>query len=144
MNLLQNAHIVARTVIARDAYECEGLKRFMPSIPSLFSFFSVLLTKYFSSIFSFLVLINDLPFLMKQPPKKEISEENQISYACDVVRLLLPWLRKLRQEQMEEKKLEAKIKGSVFWTSIVVCHKLVSEIAVHANLFLLQVFWLMI
>ncbi|XP_066336268.1 lysine-specific demethylase JMJ26-like isoform X3 [Miscanthus floridulus] len=48
---------------------------------------------------------------VEEPPKKEISEENQISYACDVVRLLLPWLRKLRQEQMEEKKLEAKIKG---------------------------------
>lgn len=54
---------------------------------------------------------------MKQPPKKEISEENQICYACDVMRLLLPWLRKLRQEQLEEKKLEAKIKGSVFWSS---------------------------
>ncbi|ONM06881.1 Transcription factor jumonji (jmjC) domain-containing protein [Zea mays] len=48
---------------------------------------------------------------VEEPPKKEISEENQISYACNVVRLLLPWLRKLRQEQMEEKKLEAKIKG---------------------------------
>ena len=81
---------------------------------------------------------------MQQPPKMNISEVNRIHYACHVLRLLLPWLRKLRQEQMEEKKLEAKIKGSVFWTSIVVCHKLVSEIAVHANLFLLQVFWLMI
>ncbi|WVZ59777.1 hypothetical protein U9M48_009876 [Paspalum notatum var. saurae] len=61
--------------------------------------------------FSYLVLINDLPFLIEQPPKKEISEENQIRYACYVVRSLLPFLRKLRQEQMEEKKLEAKIKG---------------------------------
>lgn len=50
-------------------------------------------------------------------PEKEISEENQIRYACDIVRMLLPWLRKLRQEQMDEKKLEAKIKGTMFWTS---------------------------
>ncbi|CAL4934651.1 unnamed protein product [Urochloa decumbens] len=48
---------------------------------------------------------------VEEPPKKEISEGNQIRYACHVVRLLLPWLRKLRQEQMEEKELEAKIKG---------------------------------
>ncbi|KAJ1294642.1 hypothetical protein BS78_01G161000 [Paspalum vaginatum] len=48
---------------------------------------------------------------VKEPPKKEVSEENQIRYASYVVRLLLPFLRKLRQEQMEEKKLEAKIKG---------------------------------
>lgn len=48
---------------------------------------------------------------VKEPPKKEISEESQIRYACYVVRLLLPFLRKLRQEQMEEKILEAKIKG---------------------------------
>ncbi|XP_039819572.1 lysine-specific demethylase JMJ25-like isoform X2 [Panicum virgatum] len=46
-----------------------------------------------------------------EPPKKKISEENQICYACHVLRLLLPWLRKLRQEQMEEKEFEAKIKG---------------------------------
>ncbi|XP_012704397.3 lysine-specific demethylase JMJ25 isoform X1 [Setaria italica] len=48
---------------------------------------------------------------VEEPPKKEISEGNQIRYACHVVHLLLPWLRKLQQEQMEEKKLEAKIKG---------------------------------
>ncbi|CAN6287576.1 unnamed protein product [Urochloa humidicola] len=48
---------------------------------------------------------------VEEPPKKEISEGNQIRYACRVVSLLLPWLRKMRQEQMEEKKLEAKIKG---------------------------------
>lgn len=56
---------------------------------------------------------------MKQPPKKDISERSQIRYACHVVRLLLPWLRKLRQEQMEEKKLEAKIKGIVFWCLLI-------------------------
>jgi hypothetical protein len=92
----------------------------MPSIPSpyFFCLFYIssqfCLLNIFSSKFSFPVLLNDLPFHMKQPPKKEISEENQISYACNVVRLLLPWLRKLRQEQMEEKKLEAKIKGILF------------------------------
>ncbi|OEL29728.1 Lysine-specific demethylase JMJ25 [Dichanthelium oligosanthes] len=48
---------------------------------------------------------------VEEPPKKKISEENQIRYACHVVRLLLPWLRKLRQEQLEEKEFEAKIKG---------------------------------
>ncbi|XP_025795610.1 lysine-specific demethylase JMJ25-like isoform X1 [Panicum hallii] len=48
---------------------------------------------------------------VEEPPKKKISEENQIRYACHVLRLLLPWLRKLRQEQMEEKEFEAKIKG---------------------------------
>uniref|UniRef100_A0A0A9DA00 JmjC domain-containing protein n=1 Tax=Arundo donax TaxID=35708 RepID=A0A0A9DA00_ARUDO len=48
---------------------------------------------------------------VEELPKKEISEENQIRYACHVVRLLLPWLRKMRQEQMKEKELEAKIKG---------------------------------
>ena len=50
---------------------------------------------------------------MNQPPKKEISEENQIRYACHIVRLLLPWVRELQQEQMEEKQLEAKIRGMV-------------------------------
>ncbi|RLN42252.1 hypothetical protein C2845_PM01G35740 [Panicum miliaceum] len=48
---------------------------------------------------------------VEEPPKKKISEENQIHYACHVLRLLLPWLRKLRQEQIEEKEFEAKIKG---------------------------------
>ncbi|CAL4926134.1 unnamed protein product [Urochloa decumbens] len=48
---------------------------------------------------------------VEEPPKKDISEGNQIRYACHVVRLLLPWLRKLQQDQMEEKKLEANIKG---------------------------------
>ncbi|TVU46240.1 hypothetical protein EJB05_05765, partial [Eragrostis curvula] len=48
---------------------------------------------------------------VKEPPKKEISVENQIHYACHVVRLLLPWLKKMQREQMEEKELEAKIKG---------------------------------
>lgn len=51
---------------------------------------------------------------MNQPPKKDISEENQIRYACHIVSLLLPWLRELRREQMEEKELEAKIRGMVF------------------------------
>lgn len=73
-----------------------------------------LLSLSFSSNLSILLFINVFPFLMKQPPEMEISEGNQIRYACHVVRLLLPWLRKLRQEQMEEKKLEAKIKGIVF------------------------------
>ncbi|PNT64314.1 lysine-specific demethylase JMJ25 isoform X3 [Brachypodium distachyon] len=48
---------------------------------------------------------------VEEPPKKEISEENQIRYACHILRLLLPWLRELRREQMEEKKLEASIRG---------------------------------
>lgn len=48
---------------------------------------------------------------VEEPPKKDISEENQIRYACHIVRLLLPWLRELRREQMEEKELEAKIRG---------------------------------
>lgn len=48
---------------------------------------------------------------VEEPPKKEISEENQIRYACHIVRLLLPWVRELQQEQMEEKQLEAKIRG---------------------------------
>ncbi|CAL4934684.1 unnamed protein product [Urochloa decumbens] len=46
-----------------------------------------------------------------EAPKKEIAVENHIRYACHVVHLLLPWLRKLQQEQMKEKELEAKIKG---------------------------------
>lgn len=50
---------------------------------------------------------------MKQPPRKEISKENQIRYACHVLRLLRPWLIELRQEQMAEKELEAKIQGMV-------------------------------
>ncbi|KAF8779316.1 hypothetical protein HU200_002749 [Digitaria exilis] len=48
---------------------------------------------------------------VKEPPKKEISQENQIRYACHIVSLLLPWMRELRQEQMEEKEVEAKIQG---------------------------------
>ncbi|KAG8076505.1 hypothetical protein GUJ93_ZPchr0006g44030 [Zizania palustris] len=48
---------------------------------------------------------------VEEPPRKEITEQNRIRYACHVVRLLLPWLIKLRQEQMEEKELEANIQG---------------------------------
>uniref|UniRef100_A0A0D9VMZ7 JmjC domain-containing protein n=1 Tax=Leersia perrieri TaxID=77586 RepID=A0A0D9VMZ7_9ORYZ len=48
---------------------------------------------------------------VEEPPRKEISEQNQIRYACHVVRLLRPWLIELRQEQMAEKELEAKIQG---------------------------------
>ncbi|KAJ1281729.1 hypothetical protein BS78_04G328200 [Paspalum vaginatum] len=48
---------------------------------------------------------------VKEPPKKEISQENKIRYACHIVRLLLPWMRELRHEQMEEKEVEAKIRG---------------------------------
>ncbi|KAF6998028.1 hypothetical protein CFC21_014187 [Triticum aestivum] len=48
---------------------------------------------------------------VEEPQQKEISEENQISYACHIMRLLLPWLGELQKEQMEEKKLEARILG---------------------------------
>uniref|UniRef100_A0A0D9YKL0 JmjC domain-containing protein n=1 Tax=Oryza glumipatula TaxID=40148 RepID=A0A0D9YKL0_9ORYZ len=48
---------------------------------------------------------------VEEPPRKEISKENQIRYACHVLRLLRPWLIELRQEQMAEKELEAKIQG---------------------------------
>ncbi|XP_040376593.1 lysine-specific demethylase JMJ25-like [Oryza brachyantha] len=48
---------------------------------------------------------------VEEPPRKEISEENQIRYACHVVRLLRPWLIELRRKQMVEKELEAKIQG---------------------------------
>ncbi|KAK3159548.1 hypothetical protein QOZ80_2AG0151450 [Eleusine coracana subsp. coracana] len=48
---------------------------------------------------------------VKEPLKKEISQENQFRYACHIVRSLLPWLRKLQQDQMEEKELEAKVQG---------------------------------
>jgi lysine-specific demethylase 3 len=42
-----------------------------------------------------------------------ISQENKFRYACHIVSLLLPWMRELRQEQMEEKEVEAKIQGMV-------------------------------
>ncbi|CAL5056598.1 unnamed protein product [Urochloa decumbens] len=48
---------------------------------------------------------------VEEPPEKEISQENKIRYACHIVSLLLPWIRELRQEQMEEKEVEAKIQG---------------------------------
>ncbi|CAD6246420.1 unnamed protein product [Miscanthus lutarioriparius] len=48
---------------------------------------------------------------MPQPPKMNISEVNRIHFARHVLHLLLPLLRKLLQEQMEEKELEAKVKG---------------------------------
>ncbi|KAE8803556.1 Lysine-specific demethylase 3B [Hordeum vulgare] len=48
---------------------------------------------------------------IEEAPQKEISEENQISYACHILRLLLPWLGEMQKEQMEEKKLEARILG---------------------------------
>ncbi|KAL6912366.1 hypothetical protein ACP4OV_001171 [Aristida adscensionis] len=48
---------------------------------------------------------------VEEPPKKEISQENRIHYACHIVRLLLPWMRELRREQMEEIELEAQIQG---------------------------------
>uniref|UniRef100_A0A0E0K787 JmjC domain-containing protein n=1 Tax=Oryza punctata TaxID=4537 RepID=A0A0E0K787_ORYPU len=48
---------------------------------------------------------------VEEPPRKEISKENQTRYACHVVRLLRPWLIELRREQMAEKELEAKIQG---------------------------------
>jgi [histone H3]-dimethyl-L-lysine9 demethylase len=46
-----------------------------------------------------------------QPPKKEFSQENQIRHAYRIISLLLPWLRKLRHEQMVEKELEANVRG---------------------------------
>ncbi|TVU46224.1 hypothetical protein EJB05_05745 [Eragrostis curvula] len=60
---------------------------------------------------SFSCLPYGLLFLVKQPRKKGISEKHRFHYACHVVRLLVPWLRKIQQEQMKEKELEAKIKG---------------------------------
>ncbi|KAG2662728.1 hypothetical protein PVAP13_1KG552900 [Panicum virgatum] len=48
---------------------------------------------------------------VEEPPKKEISQENQIRYACHIVSLLLPWMREMQQEQMEEKEVEAQIQG---------------------------------
>lgn len=60
-------------------------------------------------------IVNDLPHSSYQPPKKEISKENEIRYACHIVSLLLPWMRELRQEQMEEKEVEANIRGMVLW-----------------------------
>ena len=46
--------------------------------------------------------------------KKEISEGNQILYACHIVSFLLPWLRERQQEQLEQKILEANIIVMVF------------------------------
>jgi lysine-specific demethylase 3 len=60
-------------------------------------------------------IVNDLPHSSYQPPKKEISKENEIRYASHIVSLLLPWMRELRQEQMEEKEVEANIRGMVLW-----------------------------
>ncbi|CAN6232836.1 unnamed protein product [Urochloa humidicola] len=48
---------------------------------------------------------------VEEPPEKEISPEYQFRYACHIVSLLLPWMRELRQEQMEEKEVEARIQG---------------------------------
>ncbi|CAN6317656.1 unnamed protein product [Urochloa humidicola] len=49
----------------------------------------------------------------EEVPRKEITVENHVCYACHVVHLLLPWLKKLQQEQMKEKELEAKRKGGL-------------------------------
>ncbi|XP_008677147.1 lysine-specific demethylase JMJ25 isoform X2 [Zea mays] len=48
---------------------------------------------------------------VEEPPKKEISKENEIRYAFHIVTMLLPWMRELRQEQLEEKEVEANIQG---------------------------------
>ncbi|KAL6635414.1 hypothetical protein ACP70R_028085 [Stipagrostis hirtigluma subsp. patula] len=48
---------------------------------------------------------------VEEPPKKDISQENRIRYACHIVSLLLPWMSYLRWEQMKEKEIEAKIRG---------------------------------
>ena len=72
---------------------------------------------YFQIIRFLIFLLNELiayPAPYDQPPKKDISREKQTQYAFHIICLLLPWLRELRQEQMEEKKLEAKIRGMTF------------------------------
>ncbi|PWZ25750.1 Lysine-specific demethylase JMJ25 [Zea mays] len=56
-------------------------------------------------------VVNVLPHSSYQPPKKEISKENEIRYAFHIVTMLLPWMRELRQEQLEEKEVEANIQG---------------------------------
>ena len=66
-----------------------------------------------------IVLFSNVPLMicsiLQEPAsKKVISEGNQILYACHIVSFLLPWLRELQQEQMEQKKLEASIQDMVF------------------------------
>ncbi|XP_073105846.1 lysine-specific demethylase JMJ27 isoform X1 [Elaeis guineensis] len=46
-----------------------------------------------------------------EPPEKKVKKDDRVEYYCYIVRLLLPWLKELRQEQMAEKEIEAKIQG---------------------------------
>ena len=146
---------VARTVIAWHAYESKELKRFTRGILSpVLPFFLIehsrklriinikkIISCFALHFFPFLFFPsiacldfpNYYPFHIPQPPKMNISEVNRIHYARHVLHLLLPLLRKLLQEQMEEKELEAKVKGTMFCCCMTHSG---NWVALHANLFL--------
>ncbi|KAG1359531.1 lysine-specific demethylase JMJ25 [Cocos nucifera] len=48
-----------------------------------------------------------------EPPEKKIKKDDRVQYYCYIVRLLLPWLKELHQEQKAEKEIEAKIRGHI-------------------------------
>ncbi|XP_065003677.1 lysine-specific demethylase JMJ26-like isoform X2 [Musa acuminata AAA Group] len=48
-----------------------------------------------------------------KPAEKMIKKAAKIRYCCYILQLLLPWLRDLRQEQLVEIEIEAKIRGVV-------------------------------
>ncbi|XP_073012145.1 lysine-specific demethylase JMJ29-like isoform X1 [Typha latifolia] len=47
-----------------------------------------------------------------EPPSKKISEADQIRYSYYIIRLLLPCMKELHQEQMIEKEIEARIRDT--------------------------------
>ncbi|CAL9084093.1 unnamed protein product [Musa textilis] len=51
--------------------------------------------------------------IIAKPAEKNIKEAAKIRYCCYILQLLLPWLRELRQEQLAEIGIEAKIRGVV-------------------------------
>lgn len=54
-----------------------------------------------------------ISLILHQLPKKTINEAAKLRYNCYVFRLLLPLLMELRQEQIAEKEIEARIHGMV-------------------------------
>lgn len=87
-------------MLANEGY-CQGLLLFPGGVHSVccVCFPVILLVLHLISLF------------WLQPAEKMIKKAAKIRYCCYILQLLLPWLRDLRQEQLVEIEIEAKIRG---------------------------------
>ena len=96
-----------------------------PTIIKLQSYFGSYYYVICSYVESFLQALKD--------SQCQISEEEKIEHSKFILQILLPFLRRFNAEQVMEKEIEAKIRGSIilFWidaTSIVYVFQLICHI----------------